>query len=119
MKQTVRQKLESLQRIKPHIDAGNMRYLYARPADLKKKGKHVVVYSILWSNDARLAFHKTTFSFPTALSVPGAAVNLNERIYKVFREAVIPSMNIRTDTSWGLKLIVGWHYVADRNDRGV
>lgn len=118
MKMTVAQRLEFLRRALPNIDPSNARYMYAKPADMNRKGRAVVVYAVLWSSDARVSLHKTGFNHKPALSVPGWAAELAERAPMVFRDYVIPSINEQTGVSWGVDRILGWHFVKERKTTG-
>lgn len=114
MKETLKQRLDFLKRTLPKIDPRHARYMYADDKDLKRRGKHVVIYVVIWSSDARVSLHKTGFSHTPALSVGAWAGELVERVPTVFRENVIPALNSQTGVSWAVDRVVGWHFVKER-----
>lgn len=115
MKRQIRDIIESMRRTHPLISKVHARYLYAKPADLSRKGRRIVVYLILWSDDGQVSWHKTTFDRKRPMSVVEWAGWVQVNAPTVFVNNVLPFINRSHASTWNIDRVFGWHFATRRS----
>lgn len=106
----LRNRIEALRKTYPRF--GPARYLHATREDLRKRGKAIVLYSLLWSDDGRASLHKTEFS-KDVMTVGQWAEWLQANVPEVLRNNVLAYVNRTFGSLWSIERIVGWHFASD------
>lgn len=110
---TVQQRIRGLQQSLPLIAPEHARFMHARASDLNKRGAKVLVWAVLWSDDARVSLHKTLFEKSRPMSVPEWALWLEVHAPHVFRNSVLASINRSYGSTWNIDRVFGWQFVGE------
>lgn len=108
----IRDRIAALRRTYPNISRAHARYLYADSDALKKKGKKIVVWAVLWSDDGRVSFHRTEFGRQRRMSVPEWAGWLQVNAPQIFVESILAYANRTFGSTWNIERVFGWHFEA-------
>ena len=103
-------RVRALQRTLPLIHRGYANYLHAAAADVNKKGKRIVLWSILWSDDGRVSFHRTDFVKKRPMSVPEWAGWLQVNAPHIMKNSVLAYSNRTFGSTWNIDRVFGWHF---------
>lgn len=106
----IRDRIAALRRTYPNISRSHARYLYADREALKLKGKKIIVWAVLWSDDGRVSLHRTEFGRQHRMSVPEWAGWLQVNGPLIFVESILAYANRSFGSSWNLERVFGWHF---------
>lgn len=106
--------LAALRRAYPRI--GPARYLYAKPGDLRRAGKAIVVHALLVSSDGRASMHKTVFE-TRVRSVREWADWVEANLDDVLRGNVLAFVNRTFGAVWRVEQVIGWHFTQSKRSR--
>lgn len=112
MRLTMKERIEGLQRLYPLMSPANARFMYAKPADLRRLGTTIVLWSVLWSDDGRVSMHQTKFEKGRPMSVPEWAGWLQVNAPHVLRSSVLASINRSFGSTWNIDRVFGWHFTG-------
>lgn len=110
----IRDRIESLRRTFPNIHEPSARYLYNKPADMAKKGKTIVLITMLWSLDGRASMHRTLFNKKRAMTVPEWAGWLQANSREIMTNSVLAYVNRSFGSAWQIDRVFGWHFATGR-----
>lgn len=103
---------KALQRTLPLIHRGYANYMHAKPADTGKKGKRIVLWAVLWSDDGRVSLHRTDFVRQKAMTVPEWAGWLQVNAPQIMKNSVLAYANRTFGSTWNIDRVFGWHFTT-------
>lgn len=106
-------RIAALQRAYPRRD-GPMCFMHTDKGDLRKQGRQIVVYLLMWADDARVSLHKTEFTKTRDMSVREWADWLEASAEEVLNGNVVAYVNRTFGSTWTIERIVGWHFTGGR-----
>jgi hypothetical protein len=106
----IKDRIAALRRTYPRISIVNARYLHATAADEKKKGKTIVVWIVMWSDDGRVSLHRTDFARNRAMTVIEWAGWLQVNMALIMVNSVLPYANRSFGATWNIDRMFGWHF---------
>lgn len=110
----IKDRIAGLRRTFPLIDPRLARFLHAKAADAKKKGKKIVLYTVLWSDDGRVSLHRTTFVKHQAMSAQEWAGWLQVNTPRIMANSVLAYVNRAFGSTWNIDRVFGWHFDSSR-----
>lgn len=113
----LKDRIEALRRTYPKISRVHARYLHAQPADLKKKGKTITVWLVLWSDDGRVSMHRTQFARTRAMTVIEWAGWLQVNAPQIMVNSVLAYVNRAFGSAWNIERVFGWHFSRGKAPR--
>lgn len=110
----IKDRIEALRRSYPRISAVHARYLHAKPEDVKKRGKTIVVWAVMWADDGRVSLHKTEFARMRSMTVIEWAGWLQVNMPQVMVNSVLAYANRSFGSTWNIDRVFGWHFAAKK-----
>lgn len=110
----IKEQVEALRRTYPRISISNARQLYAELPELKKRGKRIVLWTVLWAADGRVSLHRTQFEKKRPMSAPEWAGWLQVNLPEVMKNTTLAYLNRTFGSSWNIDRVFGWHFATGR-----
>ena len=113
----IRDRIESLRRTLPLISTAYGRYMHAKPADMNKRGRKIVLWVVIWSDDGRVSLHRTEFSKMRAMSAAEWGGWLQVNLPEIMINSVLAYVNRSFGSTWNIDRVFGWHFASAKRTR--
>jgi len=113
----LRDRIASIRRTFPLIHPGFGRFLHAKPSDINRRSKQIVLVTVLWSADGRVSLHRTAFERKQSMSVAEWSGWLQVNSPKIMSNSVLAYVNRAFGSSWNIDRVFGWYIAPRRSAR--